>query len=202
MMREWSALGASERRDGFGPIIDGLRGLYPQPSERSGVRVLLPGSGCGRLAYELAALGFAVDAYESHEPEVLLARYLTERTPKVCARLCVCLCVYVCMCVYVCLCVCVFVCVCVCLCVCLYVCLCVCVFVCVCVCVYVCMFVCVFVCLCVCVFVCVCVPRNASRCLPLIKLITVLAGHLRTGQHARSAPAASYRRCPGMGACP
>ncbi|GAA6018443.1 hypothetical protein JCM10207_000896 [Rhodosporidiobolus poonsookiae] len=58
-VRDWSAEGKSERDALFPPILDALTGEY---SEREGKKVLVPGCGLGRLAYEIALLGFSVDA--------------------------------------------------------------------------------------------------------------------------------------------
>jgi carnosine N-methyltransferase len=57
-VRDWSAEGAAERRACYGPILDELERLYPDQSARSAIRVLVPGSGLGRLVWEVAARGF------------------------------------------------------------------------------------------------------------------------------------------------
>ena len=52
-VREWSSDGAAERNASFTPIIEGLKRYLP-----SGQFVVCPGSGLGRLPYELAKAGF------------------------------------------------------------------------------------------------------------------------------------------------
>lgn len=54
-VRDWSKEGASEREIIFRPILEVLNQI--PPSERAGMRVLVPGSGLGRLAWEISQLG-------------------------------------------------------------------------------------------------------------------------------------------------
>lgn len=54
-VRDWSFEGAPERGTIFGPILDALR-LVP-PECRADMRVLVPGAGLGRLAWEISQLG-------------------------------------------------------------------------------------------------------------------------------------------------
>ncbi|KAJ3813372.1 N2227-like protein-domain-containing protein [Lentinula lateritia] len=61
-VRDWSDAGSSERSVIFQPILSALSTL-PAPS-RSRNRVLVPGSGLGRLAHEISQLGYDVDACE------------------------------------------------------------------------------------------------------------------------------------------
>ncbi|GAA5906850.1 hypothetical protein JCM6882_006846 [Rhodosporidiobolus microsporus] len=58
-VRDWSEEGKSERDVLFPPILDALKEVFPEPK---GKRVLVPGCGLGRLAYEMASLGFSADA--------------------------------------------------------------------------------------------------------------------------------------------
>ncbi|KAJ3509669.1 hypothetical protein NLJ89_g5094 [Agrocybe chaxingu] len=53
-VRDWSEEGAAERTRIFAPILDLLRGVEAQ--ERGGLRVLVPGCGLGRLAWEISQL--------------------------------------------------------------------------------------------------------------------------------------------------
>lgn len=43
----------------FAPILDALRQEFPDPA---GFKVLVPGCGLARLAFEIASLGFSTDA--------------------------------------------------------------------------------------------------------------------------------------------
>jgi carnosine N-methyltransferase len=54
-VRDWSEEGASERNIIFQPILDVLRDV-PE-SERGNLKVLIPGSGLARLAWEISQLG-------------------------------------------------------------------------------------------------------------------------------------------------
>ena len=54
--RDWSADGKAERDVVFGPILQVLRDEVEE-GQRRGVKVLVPGSGLGRLAWEISELG-------------------------------------------------------------------------------------------------------------------------------------------------
>ncbi|KAK7043528.1 N2227-like protein-domain-containing protein [Favolaschia claudopus] len=55
-IRDWSADGVRERENIFTPILDVLRAV--DIDARAGKRVLVPGAGLGRLAWEISELGF------------------------------------------------------------------------------------------------------------------------------------------------
>jgi N2227-like protein len=54
-IRDWSEEGASERKRTFSPILDVLKEVDPR--KRAGMKILVPGCGLGRLAWEIAELG-------------------------------------------------------------------------------------------------------------------------------------------------
>lgn len=54
-IRDWSEQGAKERARVFSPILDVLKEV--DPSQRAGMKILVPGCGLGRLAWEIAQLG-------------------------------------------------------------------------------------------------------------------------------------------------
>ncbi|KAI8816624.1 N2227-domain-containing protein [Fimicolochytrium jonesii] len=64
--RDWSTEGAEERRTSYGPILEAIEGRYKglQVEERGAVRVLVPGAGLGRLAYEVVRRGFTCQGNE------------------------------------------------------------------------------------------------------------------------------------------
>ena len=62
MVRDWSSMGAAERAACYTPILKDLETLFP--GERSNIKVLFPGAGLGRLAYEATQLGFQVQGNE------------------------------------------------------------------------------------------------------------------------------------------
>ena len=75
-VRDWSTSGRGEREDTFPCILDTIGSLF---SDRSGndVKVLLPGSGLGRLGHEVASLGgFDVTVNERSMYMNLLYRFL------------------------------------------------------------------------------------------------------------------------------
>ena len=54
-VRDWSAEGERERERIFRPILDVLQDVAPEDREQA--RVLVPGAGLGRLAWEISRLG-------------------------------------------------------------------------------------------------------------------------------------------------
>ena len=54
-VRDWSTEGAAERTPIMQPILDALK--TTPPDRRADLRVLVPGAGLGRLAYEISELG-------------------------------------------------------------------------------------------------------------------------------------------------
>ena len=55
LARDWSADGAAERAQCYAPIVAALAEAVRGGGEQRNLRVLVPGSGLGRLAYDLAA---------------------------------------------------------------------------------------------------------------------------------------------------
>lgn len=64
-IREWSSEGAEERKACFQPILDAVTMYFPPDSMNPAeVKVLVPGAGLGRLAYELARRGYCCQGNE------------------------------------------------------------------------------------------------------------------------------------------
>ncbi|XP_033624920.1 carnosine N-methyltransferase-like [Asterias rubens] len=64
-VRDWSQDGISERQACYGPIIDEIQRRFPvEECNRDSVRVLVPGAGLGRLAFEIASLGYSCQGNE------------------------------------------------------------------------------------------------------------------------------------------
>lgn len=63
LVREWSLEGAAERSACFTPIIHALLALYNE-NKKNDVKILVPGAGLGRLAWEISRLGFSVQGNE------------------------------------------------------------------------------------------------------------------------------------------
>lgn len=65
IVRDWALGGMPEREPGFKCVMDMLSALFPQhDQETQPLKVLLPGSGVGRLGHEVAKLGFEVSLNE------------------------------------------------------------------------------------------------------------------------------------------
>ena len=65
LFREWSAEGSAERAKSFGMIISELQSVLPVTQGNIwSQRVLVPGSGLGRLPLEISALGYACQGNE------------------------------------------------------------------------------------------------------------------------------------------
>ena len=58
-MRDWSEDGRGERSQAFGLVLDALKRFEREVSGRRGKRVLVPGAGLGRLAWEISQLGLS-----------------------------------------------------------------------------------------------------------------------------------------------
>ncbi|PUU77300.1 N2227-like protein [Tuber borchii] len=63
-VRDWSTDGAYERESTFVQILSTLSTIFPEADLRARQKILVPGAGLGRLAYEISALGFTTIANE------------------------------------------------------------------------------------------------------------------------------------------
>eukprot|EP00124_Ichthyophonus_hoferi_P001112 Ihof_evm13s51 gene=Ihof_evmTU13s51 len=77
-VRDWSEEGQAERVVCYQPMINELKSRYPIES-RSSVRVLVPGCGLGRLAYEFARLGFTSQGNECSYFMLIASNYILNR---------------------------------------------------------------------------------------------------------------------------
>lgn len=66
IVREWTTEGNTERQQCYGPLIAAVGKYYGQGDgiDRSEVKILVPGAGLGRLAFELASRGFSAQGNE------------------------------------------------------------------------------------------------------------------------------------------
>jgi N2227-like protein len=62
LVRDWSAQGAKERQISFPPVLDALEQHFGGKGSGKGQKVLVPGSGMGRLASDIADLGTSTKA--------------------------------------------------------------------------------------------------------------------------------------------
>ena len=78
LVREWGAEGSAEREAAQRPLIDALASALPSGAAR-GARVLVPGAGLGRLAWELARLGYQAQASEFSYFMVIAADFVLNK---------------------------------------------------------------------------------------------------------------------------
>ncbi|KAF8515345.1 N2227-like protein-domain-containing protein [Hysterangium stoloniferum] len=78
IVREWSSEGADERAQTFSPIMDVFKKVPLAVREET--TVLVPGSGLGRLAWEIASMGFATTSNELSPYMNLIFQFLTSRS--------------------------------------------------------------------------------------------------------------------------
>lgn len=66
LVRDWSADGQEERDAAYGPILEALELCFASvaPAMRRQQRILVPGAGLGRLAFEVAWRGFSCQGNE------------------------------------------------------------------------------------------------------------------------------------------
>jgi len=62
IVRDWSTTGADEREKCYKPLVSSILALYP--ANRAQVKVLVPGAGLGRLAFDIAMEGFECQGSE------------------------------------------------------------------------------------------------------------------------------------------
>lgn len=75
--REWGADGESERNECFQPLLERAEKLFP--GNRTDVRVLVPGAGLGRLAFEFALRGFYCQGNEFSFHMLLASFYILNK---------------------------------------------------------------------------------------------------------------------------
>lgn len=63
-VRDWSSEGAEERKMCYGPILEEILEQFGQVEDKKTIRVLVPGAGLGRLAFEIAKTGFECQGNE------------------------------------------------------------------------------------------------------------------------------------------
>ncbi|KAI9893229.1 MAG: hypothetical protein M1814_000356 [Vezdaea aestivalis] len=77
LFRDWSAEGATEREPCYAPIRRAIDNFHSQGSRpKSQVRVLLPGSGLGRLQFDLCQAGYDVEGVEISYHALLVSSFM------------------------------------------------------------------------------------------------------------------------------
>jgi carnosine N-methyltransferase len=74
--RDWSAEGAEERNASHKPVLRDLAVEFSSLADKSRVRVLVPGAGLCRLAFNIAAAGFTVEANEISYHQLLASHFI------------------------------------------------------------------------------------------------------------------------------
>lgn len=81
-VRDWSEEGASEREAAYNPILEALekRFAHVPTAQRGQIRVLVPGAGLGRLAFEIAWKGFSCQGNEFSFFMLLASHFILNKT--------------------------------------------------------------------------------------------------------------------------
>uniref|UniRef100_UPI00358FC6E9 carnosine N-methyltransferase n=1 Tax=Myxine glutinosa TaxID=7769 RepID=UPI00358FC6E9 len=84
VVRDWTLEGAVEREACYRPIIDEISNHFPRDyCNPEYVHVLVPGAGLGRLAWELASLGYTCQGNEWSLYMLFVSHYILNRSPGV-----------------------------------------------------------------------------------------------------------------------
>jgi len=84
-VRDWSTEGIEERNATHKPILEELKSYFKDKTKKdfeNGINVLVPGSGLGRLVYEIAKLGFKSQGSEISLYMLLCFTYLLNNSTK------------------------------------------------------------------------------------------------------------------------
>ncbi|KAJ2777177.1 hypothetical protein H4R18_005281 [Coemansia javaensis] len=82
LVRDWSEEGRAERDQTYGPIIGSLEREFAgvAPEDRGAIRVLVPGAGLGRLAFDICCRGFSSQGNEFSYFMLLASNYILNQT--------------------------------------------------------------------------------------------------------------------------
>ena len=84
-VRDWSREGEPERSAVYGPLMEAVTQRYGQIAfqDRGYVRILVPGAGLGRLAWEYAAQGYSCQGNEFSFYMLLASHYILNKSSQV-----------------------------------------------------------------------------------------------------------------------
>ncbi|XP_026316250.1 carnosine N-methyltransferase [Hyposmocoma kahamanoa] len=84
IVRDWSAQGAAEREQCYKPILDEIEELFPpdEVTDLRNIKVLVPGAGLGRLAWEIAARGYTCQGNEFSLFMLFASNFILNRCPE------------------------------------------------------------------------------------------------------------------------
>ena len=80
LYRDWSAEGFEERNACNGPILDDLEKNFGSMTEKSTVKILVPGAGLGRLVFDICLKGFTVEGNEISYHQLLTSSWILNHT--------------------------------------------------------------------------------------------------------------------------
>ncbi|KAJ2609065.1 hypothetical protein H4S08_004209 [Coemansia sp. RSA 1365] len=85
LVREWSEEGRNERDQTFGPAIDALEREFANVAgeSRGDIRVLVPGAGLGRLAFDICCRGFSTQGNEFSYFMLLTSKFILNNSESV-----------------------------------------------------------------------------------------------------------------------
>lgn len=84
LMRDWSSEGVTERKQCYEPIINEILQHFPETEhDRSRTKVLVPGAGLGRLAFEIASKGFICQGNEFNLFMLIVSFFVLNRCQKI-----------------------------------------------------------------------------------------------------------------------
>ena len=75
-VRDWSEAGILEREMTYGPILEAVDRLFGMVSPRCDVRILVPGAGLGRLAFDFACKGYATEGNEFSFHQLIASNFI------------------------------------------------------------------------------------------------------------------------------
>ena len=80
-VRDWSKDGETERDMCYKPILEEIEAIYGDlnTSQRNGINILVPGSGLGRLAYEIASRGYVCQGNEFSLYMLIASNYVLNK---------------------------------------------------------------------------------------------------------------------------
>jgi len=82
-VREWSLEGEDERNHCYLPILNELEQRFKDQSSRHNIKVLCPGSGLGRLPFEIAKLGFYSQGNEFSYFMLITSNFILNRSTQI-----------------------------------------------------------------------------------------------------------------------
>ena len=80
-VRDWSEDGEPERNMCYKPILDEIEKIYGHLNiaQRNAIKILVPGAGLGRLAYEMASRGYVCQGNEFSLYMLIASNYVLNR---------------------------------------------------------------------------------------------------------------------------